>query len=228
MVFKEFCLWSNLHWLLFSNQWESTRNDSNQLITTSHHIRTIEMVYNISSANILPCLLQHAGENRLLAQVPATTNVLLVTRFVLEYETSKNCKNHEHKPFWNSLLKRRRGILAQIKAIPNISGDEGIVSKCNSPRIITRNLHSVRLPTISSTSVEIDITYLICTWSRYLKCIGGTPFKCSCWWIIQPWCINLIAISITKRNTDLITSISWRGTACWDKHRVVTAPCILD
>lgn len=183
---------------------------------------------NISSASILPSLLQHAGEDRLLAKVPATTNVLLVTRLVLEYETSKNGKNHEHKPFWNSLLKRRRGILAQIKAIPNITGDEGIVSKCNSPRIITRNLHSVRLPTISSTSVEIDITYLICTRSRYLKCIGGTPFKCSCWWIIQPWCINLIAISITKSNTDLITSISWRGTTCWDNHRVVTAPCILD
>lgn len=178
MVFKEFCLWSNLHWQLFLNQWESTHNDSNQLITTSHHIRTIEM--NISSANILPSLLQQAGEDRLLAKVPATTNVLLVTRLVLEYETSKNGKNHEHKPFWNSLLKCRRGILAQIKAIPNISGDEGIVSKRNSPRIITRNLHSVRLPTISSTSVEIDITYLICTWSRYLKCIGGTPFKCSC------------------------------------------------
>lgn len=49
---------------------------------------------NISSASILPSLLQHAGEDRLLAKVPATTNVLLVTRLVLEYETCKNGKNH--------------------------------------------------------------------------------------------------------------------------------------
>ncbi|KAJ6688669.1 hypothetical protein OIU74_017222 [Salix koriyanagi] len=149
------------------------------------------MVYNISSADILPGLLQHAGEDGLLAKFPATTKILLELVLYLEYETGKNCKNHVHEPFWSSLLECRRGILAQIKAIPNISGDEGIVGKCNSPRIITRNLHGVRLPAISSASVEIDVTYLICTWSRYLKCIGGTPFKCSCRWIIQPWCINL-------------------------------------
>lgn len=117
--------------------------------------------------------------------------MLLLIRLDLQYKTSKNREDHVQKPLRNSSLKCRRGIVAQIKSVPNISGDVVIVGKSNSPRIITRNPHGVRLPTIWSASVEIDIAYLISTWSRYLKWIGGTPFKCSCRWIIQPWCIDL-------------------------------------
>ncbi|KAJ6417771.1 hypothetical protein OIU84_001200 [Salix udensis] len=117
----------------------------------------MEMVRHISSTDILPSLLQHAKEDKLLAIVPASTdallvncldlqcelprtdkllaivpetnNVLLLIRLDLQNKTSKNSKDHAQKPWRNSSPERRRGILAPIESVPNISGDVGVVGE---------------------------------------------------------------------------------------------------
>lgn len=117
--------------------------------------------------------------------------------------------------------------ITEIKAIPNPIRNKDIVIKCGSFGIISVHSHALWLPTIISTPVEVKIANLVCARTLYLKCISWTAFKCSRVWIIQPWCIHLIPISIAKCKTDLISCVgSWR-TACPYWYCVSAAPHIL-
>ena len=116
---------------------------------------------------------------------------------------------------------RRRSTVAIIKTIPNVAWNEGVIVKSNSLWIITINLHTLWHPTIRSSSIEIDIADLICTWSIYLKRIWRTLFKCPSGWIIQPWCIYLVIRGNNHKDPQSISFSTYQFHVC---HKASQAP----
>lgn len=121
----------------------------------------------------------------------------------------------------------RRRSMTQVESIPGATGNESVVVKRNGLRVISIHCYFLWFPSIGSTPVQIQIADLMRTWTVYLIRIRRASLECSRRWIIYPWSINLIAISIAKSETDLISGVSrWRA-ACLYGYCVRTARPVL-
>lgn len=95
--------------------------------------------------------------------------------------------------------------MAQIDSIPDLIGNGGVEVISNRAQARGIKLHTLRFPTIRSSSVEIHITDALSAWSFNLKCIRRTAFECVGKWIIQSWCVNLIINVLTSPLKLLLT-----------------------
>lgn len=102
-------------------------------------------------------------------------------------------------------LRWRRGdwrTTTQVEAIPNVVRNESVVVKCNSLSVMPIYAHLLWLPTIVSTPVQIQVTYLVRTRTVYLKRIRRAPLECPRRRVIYPRCIHLqIQHQIHQQNT---------------------------
>ena len=88
--------------------------------------------------------------------------------------------------------RRRRSRWTVVEPIPNPTRKKSSEIECYRLWIVAEDLHSVWLPTVPASSIQIYIADLVGAWSLHPERVSRTPLKGTAPWIIQSGCIHLI------------------------------------